>query len=98
MKAIEVLFWVFMFLVFYTYIGYGILLFFIIRIRRILGIYKPFQGNEDYVPELTLFVTAFNEKDYVEQKVKNARSLNYPQNKIRHIWVTDVLMMVLQNY
>lgn len=89
MKTIEVLFWVFLFIIFYSYLGYGILLFMIIKIRRILGLGKPFKGNEDYEPEVTLFVAAYNEKDYIDAKVKNSISLNYPQDKIKQVWVTD---------
>jgi len=50
---------------------------------------KAYEGNDDYQPEVTLFVAAFNEKDYVDEKVKNSRSLNYPSNKVKQVWVTD---------
>ena len=32
MKALEVLFWISLFIVFYTYIGYGILLYILVKI------------------------------------------------------------------
>lgn len=89
MKALEIIFWIALFVIFYSYLGYGILLFLIIKIRRLLGIGKPFSGNEDYEPEVTLFVAAYNEKDYVDDKLKNSFSLNYPKDKVRHVWVTD---------
>lgn len=89
MNTLEIIFWSMLFVIFYSYLGYGILLFIIIKLRRILGIAKPFKGNEDYEPEVTLFVAAYNEKDYVDEKVKNSFSLNYPQDKIKHVWVTD---------
>ncbi len=89
MEFLKIFFWVSLFIIFYSYLGYGILLFLIIKIRRILGLSKNFEGNEDYEPEVTLFVSAFNEKDYLEQKVKNSKSLNYPQDKVTQIWVTD---------
>jgi cellulose synthase/poly-beta-1,6-N-acetylglucosamine synthase-like glycosyltransferase len=85
----EILFWVFLFIIFYSYLGYGILLFSIIKIRRILGISRIKDGNKDYEPEVTLFVAAYNEKDYVDEKLKNSFSLNYPQQKVKHVWVTD---------
>ncbi|MEQ8703126.1 MAG: glycosyltransferase family 2 protein [Phaeodactylibacter sp.] len=89
MTLLEILFWLFLFIVFYTYVGYGILLYVIIKIRRLLGLHRPYEGNTDYQPEVTLFVAAYNEKDYVAAKVRNSKSLNYPQDKVRHIWVTD---------
>ncbi len=89
MNALETIFWTALFLIFYSYLGYGILLYMIIKVRRIFGLSKPFTGNEDYEPEVTLFVAAYNEKDYVDEKVRNSFSLNYPQEKVHHVWVTD---------
>lgn len=89
MKTLEIIFWVALFIIFYSYLGYGILLFIIIKIRRLLGLAKPYEGNDDYEPEVTLFVAAYNEKDYVDEKVKNSFSLNYPQEKVKQVWVTD---------
>ncbi|MEM1336756.1 MAG: glycosyltransferase family 2 protein [Bacteroidota bacterium] len=89
MKVIEIFFWVALFLIFYSYLGYGIVLFALIKIRRLFGRGKPFEGNEDYEPEVTLFVAAYNEKEYLDEKVKNSRSLNYPREKVTQLWVTD---------
>lgn len=89
MNALEIIFWTALFIIFYSYLGYGILLYIIIKIRRILGLSKPYTGNKDYEPEVTLFVAAYNEKDYVDEKVKNSNSLNYPQEKVHQVWVTD---------
>ncbi|TMU54515.1 glycosyltransferase family 2 protein [Flagellimonas algicola] len=89
MEVLKVVFWISLFVIFYSYLGYGILLFAIIKLRRVLGLGKAFTGNEDYQPEVTLFVSAFNEKDFLDQKVKNSQSLDYPQDKVMQIWVTD---------
>ncbi|MEO9513136.1 MAG: glycosyltransferase family 2 protein [Flavobacteriaceae bacterium] len=89
MEFLKVFFWISLFIIFYSYLGYGILLFVIIKFRRAFGWVKDYRGNEDYEPEVTLFVTAFNEKDFLDQKVKNSKSLNYPQHKVTQIWVTD---------
>ncbi|GAB4317798.1 MAG: glycosyltransferase family 2 protein [Bacteroidales bacterium] len=88
MKTIEILFWVGLFIIFYAYIGYGILLFFLVRLKRLFG-RKNEQRIENYEPEVTLLISAYNEKDFVEQKVKNTRELDYPKEKLRQIWVTD---------
>lgn len=42
-----------------------------------------------FEPEVTLFIAAYNEIDFVEKKVKNSFDLNYPKDKLHHIWVTD---------
>jgi cellulose synthase/poly-beta-1,6-N-acetylglucosamine synthase-like glycosyltransferase len=89
MTALKIIFWTGVFIVFYSYIGYGILLFFIVKIKRLLGLSKEYSENKDYEPEVTLFVAAYNEKDYVDAKVKNSMELDYPKEKIKQVWVTD---------
>jgi cellulose synthase/poly-beta-1,6-N-acetylglucosamine synthase-like glycosyltransferase len=89
MKALEIIFWAALFIIFYSYLGYGILLFIIIKIRRMLGISRKTDDQINYEPEVTLFVAAYNEKDYVDEKIRNSFSLNYPRKKVKHVWVTD---------
>lgn len=67
--------------------GYPLLLTFLVGIKRIF--IKQKNDASEYLPKVTLFVAAFNEKDYVDQKVKNALELNYPKDKVEYIWVTD---------
>jgi hypothetical protein len=43
-------------------VGYGILLFVIIKIRRILKIGGKTKIDYTYEPEVTLFIAAYNEK------------------------------------
>ncbi len=42
-----------------------------------------------YEPDVTLFIAAYNEKDYVAQKIRNSRELDYPADKLHMMWVTD---------
>ncbi|MDA3943878.1 MAG: glycosyltransferase family 2 protein [Bacteroidetes bacterium] len=88
MLTLKIIFWLLLFLVFYTYIGYGILLFFLVRLKRIFKDEKQ-EEQDDYSPEVTLFVAAYNEKDYVDAKVENGFSLDYPKEKLKQVWVTD---------
>lgn len=89
MQVVQIIFWLLLFIVFYTYIGYGMLLFVIIKIRRILGFAKVQEKNPDYEPDVTLFIAAYNEKDFVTEKIKNSRELDYPPQKLHIVWVTD---------
>jgi cellulose synthase/poly-beta-1,6-N-acetylglucosamine synthase-like glycosyltransferase len=89
MIFIEIKFWILLFIVFYAYLGYGILLFILVRLKRIFGAKKPKSGNLEYEPEVTLFVAAYNERDYIDAKVKNSFSLEYPAEKVKHVWITD---------
>ena len=88
MSIAEIIFWFGIFIVFYAYLGYGILLYIIIKIKRLLCKAKKYDANE-YYPEVTLFVAAYNEKDYIDAKVKNSLEMNYPQDKVHQVWVTD---------
>ncbi|MCX6239381.1 MAG: glycosyltransferase family 2 protein [Bacteroidia bacterium] len=89
MTVLKITFWLLFFIVFYAYVGYGILLFIIIRIRRILCLNKLHEEHPDYEPEVTLFIAAYNEKDFVAEKIRNSRELEYPANKLHMVWVTD---------
>jgi cellulose synthase/poly-beta-1,6-N-acetylglucosamine synthase-like glycosyltransferase len=89
MQALKISFWILLFIIVYTYVGYGILLFAIIKIRRFFKIGKKVEIDPTYEPEVTLFIAAYNEKDYVAAKMKNTLSLEYPKEKINIIWVTD---------
>ncbi|HSH18881.1 MAG TPA: hypothetical protein VLA03_00420, partial [Draconibacterium sp.] len=83
------LFWILLFLLIYTYIGYALVLFVLLKFKKALFPNRFFQPDLKYEPDICLFVTAFNEKDYVAQKVENSFSLNYPKDKIQYLWVTD---------
>jgi len=89
METLKITFWSLLFIIVYTYVGYGILLFVIIKIRRFFKIGNKVEINPSYEPEVTLFITAYNEKDYVSAKMKNSLELEYPKEKINIVWVTD---------
>ncbi len=82
------LFWFGLFIVFYTYIGYGILLYLIVRIKETVKkeTIHPLPAS---LPDVTLFIAAYNEEDIVRQKMENCRNLSYPADKLHIVWVTD---------
>jgi biofilm PGA synthesis N-glycosyltransferase PgaC len=81
-------FWTSLFIVFYTFLGYGIVLYFLIRIRRIIKGKRPVPLADD-LPSCTLVVTAYNEEDLMAEKIRNTLSLNYPAGKLDLLFVTD---------
>ena len=91
MLALKVLFWVCLFIVFYTYIGYGMLLYLIIRIKRLVkGKESPTpMPSDEELPTMTLMICAYNEQDVVAEKMQNTHALDYPKDKFRVMWVTD---------
>lgn len=91
MMTLKIIFWTALLIVFYTYIGYGILLYFIIRLKRLLkGTPLPaaMPADED-PPTMTLMICAYNEEDVVKEKMANTLALDYPKDKLRIMWVTD---------
>ncbi len=85
---IEYLFWIGLFLIFYTYLGYGILLYIMVRIKELFS--KPAHPLlPDPLPDVTLFIAAYNEEDIVASKMDNCHTLAYPKDKLKIVWVTD---------
>lgn len=89
MHTLKIIFWILAGIIIYTYVGYGIVLFFLIKIKRFFVKKKPIQLSSDNLPEITLLVAAYNEQDYVQKKVENSRKLIYPKEKLHFMWVTD---------
>lgn len=88
MSLIEWIFWGLIFVVFYSYLGYGLLLFILIKLKRLLRGTKVVYPITE-LPEVTLFIAAYNERAYVKAKMENTFSLNYPKDKLKIVWVTD---------
>ena len=90
MRTFEIVFWISLFIVFYTYIGYGIVLYILVKIKETFRkpIHYPMPPDAE-LPELTLFIAAYNEEDVVDEKMQNCLELDYPAEKLRIFWVTD---------
>jgi len=91
MLTLKILFWACLLIVFYTYLGYGILLYIIIRLKRFLA-GKPREAampDDEALPTMTLMICAYNEEDVVAEKMANTLALDYPKDKLRIMWVTD---------
>ena len=88
MNNYEIIFWTLLFLVFYTYLGYGIVLIILVKIKE-LFVEKLKDDGKVFEPRVTMFVAAFNEKDFIEEKIQNMLELDYPKDKIQLLFVTD---------
>jgi cellulose synthase/poly-beta-1,6-N-acetylglucosamine synthase-like glycosyltransferase len=88
MKFLEIFFWFSLIIVFYTYLGYGIVLYLLVKIKE-LFLKQKTQEQAENLPEVTLFITAFNEEAVVKEKMDNCLTLDYPVDKLKIVWVTD---------
>lgn len=86
----EAIFWGLVAVVFYTYIGYGVILFLIIQVIRLTKRARQLlEDSQAFEPKVALVIAAYNEKDCIDQKVKNSFLLDYPKDKLEIIFVTD---------
>lgn len=84
----QIIFWISIAIIIYTYVGYGLLLYFILKIKALVK-GKRKSPEPGYAPSLTLIVAAYNEAYCIEEKIINTLALRYPADKISYIFVTD---------
>jgi poly-beta-1,6-N-acetyl-D-glucosamine synthase len=84
-----IIFWACLLMLFYSYLGYGGILYFLVTIKRLMKQKRSAQTPSPYLPEVTFMVAAYNEADYIEKKINNTLQLNYPKNKLKLLFVTD---------
>ena len=76
----------------YTYVGYGAILYIILRIKRLFmrrELTPILPLNEELLPNVTLMICAYNEASIIKEKMENIRQLKYPKEKLCVMWVTD---------
>jgi cellulose synthase/poly-beta-1,6-N-acetylglucosamine synthase-like glycosyltransferase len=91
MLTLKIMFWACVILVFYTYIGYGMLLFLLLKLKQLFGQrqLEPILPLDEKLPNMTLMICAYNEQDVIPEKMENIRQLDYPRDKLCVMWVTD---------
>ena len=91
MTTLKILFWICLVICIYTYVGYGVLLYLLVLLKRMVkGKPKQMELPEDsQLPDVAFMVCAYNEQDVVEMKMQNIHKLDYPKDKLHVVWVTD---------
>lgn len=88
-NIVSILLWTGIVVVCYAYLGYGIILFGLVKVKRFLYP-SPLSPKETQVKhKVTFIVCAFNESGWIAEKIKNSVGLYFPKNHIRFIFVTD---------
>lgn len=77
------IFWLTVFLIFYTYIGYSLLI-----LLLSLVVNRTVKKKEIY-PKVTFLITAYNEELSIASKLENTLSLDYPKNKLEVMVASD---------
>ena len=84
-NLLAVFYWLVVVLIVFPYVGYPLLLWVLIRIR---GPYRPAPGTAS-LPTVSLIISAFNEAAVLDAKLKNARALDYPHDKLQILVISD---------
>lgn len=85
--SIKILFWFGVLIIFYAYLGYGMVLWTLLRIKGASG--KKNLPQTEFLPEVSFIVCAYNEQDWIAQKIKNSLEVRYPRELIKFYFVTD---------
>ncbi len=84
----KVLFWTSLFIVFYSYIGYGMLICLLVQLKRIL--FRKKNDASPFSPQpVSLVIAAFNEEEYIQRKLQNTLEIDYPAELLEIIVITD---------
>ena len=68
----------------YTYVGYGLIIYIL---NKLIGRNKNTDNQaNNFYPEVTLMVAAYNEERFIESKIANSLSLDYPADKL-NLWI-----------
>ncbi|MBI1193459.1 MAG: glycosyltransferase [Bacteroidetes bacterium] len=88
----EIFFWACLLLVFYTYLGYGVVLYALVSLKRLVQGRRPVPDEhapDAAWPEVSLVVAAYNEEGWIADKIRNHLELDYPTGKLHHVVITD---------
>ena len=86
----EIVFWILLLIVFYTFAGYAVLLAILLPLKKIISKKRPApESRTSDLPRVCMFVAAYNESSYVDIKVANLLELDYPRDQIQYLWITD---------
>lgn len=85
--VVYTIFWVGITTVFYTYLGYGFIIYLISKVRPRYQV--PSYPEDEKLPLVTFLVAAYNESGFIEEKIRNTFQLDYPRKKLQLFFVTD---------
>ncbi len=73
-------------IIFYNYAGYALIVYLVNLLTR-----KKLQlpDTKAFSPSVSFIVAAYNEEDFIEKKILNSLSQEYPGDKIEFLFITD---------
>lgn len=98
MKVAEYIFWLCLILIAYSYFLYPVLLFFGYSFAQVARDWEYLVGRQDRriaglsaeeLPAISLIFPAYNEEAHLPEKIANTREIDYPQDKLEVLVVSD---------
>ena len=87
MIGVAITFWVALFAILYSYVGYPAFLWLVSRVGRFDE--SSCAGQSGQLPAVTLIISAYNEEKVIGEKIKNALSLDYPRELLEIVIISD---------
>lgn len=84
-----IIFWLAVGIVCYTFVGYGVILYFLVKLKRLVIPPYIIHDTPSIYPTVTLLVAAYNEADIIAAKIENTLELDYPDELLQLIFITD---------
>lgn len=81
---LEVIFFTLSFLIFYVYFGYPFIIYILGKLNR-----RTINLDDQFQPNVSLIIAAYNEEHVIEEKIKNSLEIDYPKDKIEIIIFSD---------
>ena len=78
-------------LVFYTYLGYGIVAWLLVKLRgnKSIAILAAKDSKATQWPDVTMVIPAYNERDYLAEKLQNCLIQDYPTKHLHLLFVVE---------
>ena len=83
-NTVKIIFLLTFFFVFYTYLGYPLIMWILMKLKRKSSVNKKF-----ITPNISIVISAYNEEKSIQEKLENLASLNYPQDKLEVVIISD---------
>src|SRR5882672_4693149 len=87
MIGVAITFWVALFAILYSYVGYPAFLWLVSRVGRLDESSRA--GQSGHLPSVTLIISAYNEEKVIREKIENALSLDYPRELLEIVIISD---------
>lgn len=85
MIFVKIIFWISVFIIFWSNIGYSFSLLVLNKILKINKIDKDYS----YEPNVTIMIVAHDEEKVIKEKLNNVLNLNYPKDKLEILVSSD---------